>query len=323
MEQFTITHSAKAIPQRVVTNDELATFMDTSDEWIHSRTGIHSRHVVESENTSDLAIDVAQQLLKKANLAATDLDFIIVATMSPDSFSPNTASIVQGAIGATNAFAYDVSAACSGLVFAMSTAAALLTARYQRGLVIGAEVLSKIVDWDDRATAVLFGDGAAGVLMERTEQTVGLLAEDLISIGNLGHTLTAGTVANANHFAGEITPAHPYFAMDGREVYNFATREVPASLERALAQANLTADDIDLYLLHQANSRIIKSIARRFGQDIAKFPMNMEEYGNTSAASIGILLDELKEAGKVHAGQKIALVGFGGGLTLGTMLIQL
>lgn len=323
MEKFVISHSAVAVPSRVVSNDELATMMDTSDEWIYTRTGIHNRHIVTNEDTSDLAIQVAKQLLAKSGLAATDLDFIIVATMSPDSLSPNTASIVQGAIGAERAFAYDLSAACSGLVFALSTASALLTARYQRGLVIGAEVLSKLVDWQDRATAVLFGDGAAGFLLERTEAPVGLLAEDLVSIGAKAEFLTAGQLANRNAFAGELKLADPYFKMNGREVYNFAVREVPASLQRALDQTDLQADDIDVFILHQANSRIIQSIAKRFKQPLEKFPMNMAEYGNTSAASVGILLHELRANNLVHRGQKIALVGFGGGLTVGTMLIQL
>lgn len=323
MERFDITHSAVAIPERSVSNDELATIMDTSDEWIYSRTGIHRRHVVTDENTSDLAIEVAQKLLASSGLKANDLDFIIVATMSPDSLSPNTASIVQGAIGANNAFAYDISAACSGMAFAISTASALLATRYQQGLVIGAEVLSKLVDWQDRSTAVLFGDGAAGVLMSRTDKEQGLLGEDLVSLGDKGAFLTAGTLANTNAFTNAGAVADPFFKMDGREVYNFASREVPISMERALKRAELSADKIDVYIMHQANSRIVKAIAKRFGQPIEKFPMNMVEYGNTSAASIGILLHELRTSGQVESGKKIALVGFGGGLTIGTLIIQL
>jgi len=322
MERFTIVQSARVVPERVVTNDELATFMDTSDEWIQPRTGIRQRHIVSTEDTSDLAVGVATKLLNQAGLTADQLDFILVGTMSPDTLSPSVAQIVQGKIGATNAFAWDLSAACSGFVYTLSMAIALLTTRYQRGLVIGAEVLSKLVDWDDRSTAVLFGDGAAGVLLERTEAETGLLAESLKTFGERSEFLTAGQQRNANYFAGELKAADPYFKMNGREVYNFATREVPAVLNEALAKASLTPDEIDYYLLHQANGRIVSSIAKRFGQPIEKFPTNMAFYGNTSAASIGILLDELREAGTIKPGQTIAIAGFGGGLTVGALIIK-
>ena len=322
MERFTIVQSARVVPERVVTNDELATFMDTSDEWIQPRAGIRQRHIVSTEDTSDLAVGVATKLLNQAGLTADQLDFILVGTMSPDTLSPSVAQIVQGKIGATNAFAWDLSAACSGFVYTLSMASALLTTRYQRGLVIGAEVLSKLVDWDDRSTAVLFGDGAAGVLLERTEAETGLLAESLKTFGERSEFLTAGQQRNANYFAGELKAADPYFKMNGREVYNFATREVPAVLNEALAKASLTPDEIDYYLLHQANGRIVSSIAKRFGQPIEKFPTNMAFYGNTSAASIGILLDELREAGTIKPGQTIAIAGFGGGLTVGALIIK-
>ncbi|WP_134644753.1 beta-ketoacyl-ACP synthase III [Weissella cibaria] len=322
MERFTIVQSARVVPERVVTNDELATFMDTSDEWIQPRTGIRQRHIVTTEDTSDLAVGVATKLLNQAGLTADQLDFILVGTMSPDTLSPSVAQIVQGKIGATNAFAWDLSAACSGFVYTLSMASALLTTRYRHGLVIGAEVLSKLVDWDDRSTAVLFGDGAAGVLLERTVAETGLLAESLKTFGERSEFLTAGQQRNANYFAGELKVTDQYFKMNGREVYNFATREVPAVLNEALAKAGLTPDEIDYYLLHQANGRIVSSIAKRFGQPIEKFPTNMAFYGNTSAASIGILLDELREAGTIKPGQTIAIAGFGGGLTVGALIIK-
>lgn len=323
MERFTIVESAHVVPERVVTNDELATFMDTSDEWIHSRTGIHQRHIVSNESTSDLATTVAEKLLAQANLSANQLDFIIVGTMSPDYLTPSVAQQVQGRIGATNAFAFDLSAACSGFVYTLSMASKLLATKYQRGLVIGAEVLSKLVDWEDRSTAVLFGDGASGVLLQQTVEDTGLLAEALKTYGDQSEFLTASRQRNSNHFVGDIVAADPYFHMNGREVYNFATRQVPAVLSQALETAQLTANDIDVYVLHQANARIIASIAKRFGQPIDKFPTNVVNYGNTSAASIGILLDELRATGVVHQGQKIALAGFGGGLTAGALIIQL
>ncbi|MDR3241396.1 MAG: ketoacyl-ACP synthase III [Lactobacillaceae bacterium] len=322
MGNIKMTGFAKAIPTHVVTNDDLADVMETSDEWIHSRTGIHRRHVVTDENTSDLAIQVANQLLVNANIEATDLDFIIVATMSPDTMTPSVAARVQGAIGATNAFALDLGAACSGFVYGLSTANALLATNSKRGMLIGAEVLSKLLDWQDRSVSVLFGDGAAGVILERTTESAGLVSESLKTFGAQWEALTAGKMANKN-LLGEIEADDPFFHMDGRAVYGFATREVPKALNEALEKAELEADDVDLFIMHQANRRIIDSIAKRFGQPIEKFPMNMEEYGNTSAASIGIMLVELFEQNKLHAGQTIALAGFGGGLTVGAVIIKL
>lgn len=320
MEQLKIVASARQIPDRQVTNQELSTMMETDDEWIYTRTGIHQRNVVTTENTSDLASEVAKKILVKSGVSPDSIDFIIVSTMSPDSLSPSTAAIVQANIGATNAFAFDLSAACSGFVYGLSVASSLLMSRYQRGLIIGAEVLSKLVDWKDRTTAVLFGDGAAGVLVERTQDNVGLLGEELRTFGEKGDNLVAGRFANTNPFSENISPLDPYFHQNGREVYSFATREVPEALQAALETAQVTADDVDYYLLHQANARIVSSIAKRFGQSVSKFPTNMALNGNTSAASIGILLDELIESNTIHAGQTIAFAGFGGGLTVGAQI---
>ncbi|MDF7627189.1 ketoacyl-ACP synthase III [Lactobacillaceae bacterium L1_55_11] len=324
MEQLKIVATAHQVPERVVTNDELSELMDTSDEWIYPRTGIHNRHVVTDENTSDLATAVAKKLLAESGWSADDLDFIIVGTMSPDALSPHTAAIVQGNIEAGNAFAFDLNAACSGFVYGLSAASAFLSSgRYQRGMFIGAEVLSKLVDWKDRTVSVLFGDGAGGLLLERTDEPVGLIAEELQAYGDRGEAILTGRFANQNAFAGEISPLDPYFHQDGRSVYGFATREVPKVLDRALQKAGLQADDIDLYLAHQANHRIIESIAKNFGQSMDKFPTNMAEYGNTSAGSTAILLDELRQSGQVKPGMKVAFVGFGGGLAIGAQIWQL
>ena len=323
MEQAKIRASARAVPKHIVTNDDLSSLMTTNDEWIYSRTGIHQRHVSSDQDTSDLATTVAKDLLAKTGCAATDIDFIIVCTMSPDYLSPNTAALVQAAIGARNAFAFDLSAACSGFVYGLATATALLTSRYQRGIVIGAEVLSKLVDWHDRTTAVLFGDGAAGVMIERTTESTGLLIDELRTFGDADGNLVAGKFGNQSPCAKELIPTDQFFHQNGREVYGFATREVPAALEAALERAQLHPDDIDYYILHQANARIVSSIAKRFGQPSEKFPTNMADYGNTSAASIGILFDELRDNGTIQPGQKIAFAGFGGGLTVGVQIWQL
>lgn len=323
MEKMKIVATARQVPERVVTNDELTDLMDTSDEWIYPRTGIHNRHVVTDENTSDLATSVAEKLLAESGWSANDLDFIIVSTMSPDALSPHTAAIVQGNIEATNAFSFDVNAACSGFVYGLSVASAFLSSgRYQKGMFIGAEVLSKLVDWKDRTVSVLFGDGAGGVLLEKTEEPKGLLAEELQAYGDRGEAILTGRFANKNAFAGEISPLDPYFHQDGRGVYSFATREVPKVLNKALEKAGLTADDVDLYLAHQANHRIIESMAKNFGQPMEKFPTNMVEYGNTSAASTAILLDELQKTGKIKPGMTVAFVGFGGGLAIGAQIWQ-
>jgi len=315
--------TSHAVPKRRVTNSELAEMMDTSDEWIQTRTGIQQRHVVTTETTTDLAVSVANNLLAQAGWSASDIDFIIVATMSPDTMTPSVAAGVQGKIGASNAFAMDVGAACAGFIYALSVASAFLQTRHQKGLVIGSETLSRLVDWEDRRTAVLFGDGAAGVAISRSSDEVGLLAQHLESFGHQGQYLTAGQLPNNGPF-GASPALYPYtFNMDGRQVYNFATVEVPKAITNALAKARISLEEVDYFICHQANARIIQSVAQKLAQPIEKFPMNMAEYGNTSAASIGILLDELNENGTIKNGQTIVLAGFGGGLTVGAMVIRI
>ncbi|MDF7682893.1 ketoacyl-ACP synthase III [Lactobacillus sp. ESL0679] len=315
-----ITQTAHYVPPKVVTNDDLTTMMDTSDEWISSRTGIKQRHLAQGEQTSDLAVKVANHLLEKANCPAEQIDFIIVATMSPDYLTPATAAIVQGKIGAKNALAFDINAACSGFIYALALADKLLTT-YQRGIVIGAEVLSKLVDWQERSTAVLFGDGAGGVLVEQSPQQ-SLIAEDLTAYGQDGQTLTAGYQPLDSAFNQDQTAVHKhYFEMDGRAVYRFATHEVPASIERTLTKSKWQLNDVDWFILHQANGRILTSIAHHLGVAEEKFLSNVAKYGNTSAASVPLLLDEAVTAGNIKSRQKLILSGFGGGLTAATVAI--
>ncbi|WEV37145.1 beta-ketoacyl-ACP synthase III [Lactobacillus sp. ESL0677] len=315
-----ITQTAHYVPPKVVTNDDLTTMMDTSDEWISSRTGIKQRHLAQGEQTSDLAVKVANQLLEQANCPAEQIDFIIVATMSPDYLTPATAAIVQGKIGAKNALAFDINAACSGFIYALALADKLLTT-YQRGIVIGAEVLSKLVDWQERSTAVLFGDGAGGVLVEQSPQQ-SLIAEDLTAYGQDGQTLTAGYQPLDSAFNQDPVALHKhYFEMDGRAVYRFATHEVPASIDRTLAKAEWQLNDVDWFILHQANGRILTSIAHHLGVPEEKFLCNVAKYGNTSAASVPLLLDEAVTVGKIKPQQRLILSGFGGGLTAATVAI--
>lgn len=319
-----ISQVAHYLPKKIVTNDDLAQQMDTSDEWIRSRTGIRQRHVATDETTSELASQVAKKLLEKSQLDASDIDFIIVATITPDASMPSTAAMVQAAIGAKKAFAYDLVAACSGFVFALSTAEKMLASRvYKRGLVIGAETLSRSVDWSDRSTAVLFGDGAGGVLLEACEQP-SFLAEILRTDGGRAASLTAGIDQKETPFSTQ-SRQQPFIQMEGRAIFEFATRDVTATMAELLEQADMTVDCVDYFLLHQANIRILDKMARKLGVAREKFPANMDKYGNTSAASIPILLSECVESGmlRLDGSQTVLMAGFGGGLTWGTLLLQL
>jgi len=319
-----ISQVAHYVPDQVIHNDDLARIMDTSDEWISSRTGIRKRHIARDQQTSDLATKVATSLLEKSQIPAEAIDFIIVATITPDSNMPSTAARVQAAIGAHQAFAFDLSAACSGFVFALSTAEKMLASGpYQKALVIGAEVLSKTVDWSDRTTAVLFGDGAGGVLLVRDESPY-FLAESLHSDGLRGQSLTSGSIGLHSPFSDQQED-YPFLKMDGRAIFEFAIRDVTKSISKLISDQGMQSEDIDFYLMHQANYRILDKMAQKLGVSIEKFPANMMEYGNTSAASIPILLSECVEAGSIRldGSQTILMSGFGGGLTWGSLLIKL
>ena len=319
-----ISQVAHYVPEQVVTNHDLAQIMDTSDEWISSRTGIKQRHISKTESTSDLATEVAKSLLAKGSLTADQIDFIIVATITPDSMMPSTAARVQANIGAHRAFAFDLTAACSGFVFALSTAEKFLSSgQFKKGIVIGAETLSKAVDWSDRSTAVLFGDGAGGVLLEASE-TRHFLVESLYTDGSRSECLTYGQTALASPFSDqEAVPA--FLKMDGRAVFDFAIRDVTKSIQKLIADASLEAEEIDYFLLHQANNRMLDKMSKKLGVSREKIPANMMEYGNTSAASIPILLSGCVENHRIRmdGSQKILLTGFGGGLTWGTLLVTI
>lgn len=313
-----IVASASYTPEQIVTNDDLAQKMDTSDEWIYSRTGIKQRHIATTENTSDLCIKVAEKLLDEANLTPDALDFIIVATMSPDFQTPSVASMVQGAVGATKAFAFDMSVACSGFVYGLSIADKLIQGGATCGLVIGGEVLSKMIDWQDRSTAVLFGDGAGGIVLKASTQKM-ILIDDLYSDGTRFDALTSGCVTTDNQLkqAKQLSPLQ----MNGRAIFDFATREVMASTKAMLGDQLAS---VDYFLLHQANSRILDIFARKLKVPRERFLQNMQNYGNTSAATIPLLLDEAIKVGTITLGsqQKIVMTGFGGGLTWGNLLLE-
>ena len=312
-------------PQKKVSNAMLEEIMDTNDEWIKSRTGIENRHISEGEDTSILCGKAALDILGKTSISAKEIDFIIVATMTPDGSSPSTACLVQDFIGAKPVMAFDVNAACSGFIYALSIAEKLIqSGAYQYGLVLGGEVMSKIIDWQDRSTAVLFGDGAGGVLLGASETENSFLGEDIHSDGSRGDSLTAGKRAVSN-FQLEQATENGFLKMEGRAIFDFAIRSVPESIRTVVEASNSTLEDIDCIVAHQANYRILKAIAKKLKIPVEKFATNIAEYGNTSAASIPILLDELLTNGDLVLGskKKIVLTGFGGGLTWGSMLIQL
>lgn len=322
-----ITGTGSALASQAITNSDLEKIVDTSDEWIRERTGIVQRHVVhfdtekmkasetseilEKETVASLSAKAAMKALEQSGKTAESVDLIIVATCSPELMLPCCACQVQDRIGAINATAFDINAACSGFLFALETAYAYINSGiYKNALVIGAEVLSKLVDWSDRATCVLFGDGAGAAFVEKTESE----DEPHFLSFTQGANGTKGMVLSCER-TGMIQ-------MNGQEVYRFAVRQVPACIEKAVDMAQLTTQDIDWFILHQANIRIIEAVAKRLKADISKFPMNLDRVGNMSSATIPVLLDECNRAGKLKYGQKIVLSGFGAGLTYGACVLQ-
>ncbi len=308
------------LPENIVTNDDLAKIMDTSDEWIASRTGIRKRHLVKEETTAQMSAEAAKQALKEAGLKAEELDLIIVGTLSGDYVTPSTACEVQAMIGADKAVAFDVNAACSGFMFAMNTAYAFIQSGiYQNALVIGAEILSRLMDWNDRSTCVLFGDGAGAAVV--TADKKGLLGFVQGSDGAKGMVLACKNRLNNNPLIkNSVEPDHVF--MDGQEVYKFAVSTVPASIQAVLEEAGLEVSDIKYFLLHQANIRIIQSVAKRLKADINRFPTTLEHCGNISAASVPILLDEVNKKGMLQRGDKLVMAGFGAGLTWSAAVIE-
>lgn len=323
MYESKIAAFAKYVPENVVTNDDLSKIVETSDEWIFSRTGIKERRISLSENTSVLCAKAAEKAILKAGLSPEDIELIIVATMSSDFATPSAACVVQKLIGAKNAFAFDVSAACSGFIFALSSADKFIkTGAHKNALVIGGETLSKTVDWSDRGTCVLFGDGAGACVITQGNGR-GIIAEDLHSDGEKYQSLTASYNPVCNAFCENSDDGLKWLKMDGREIFNFATRKVPENINNVLKKANLSLDDIKYIVPHQANSRIVEIIAKKLKLPMDRFFINMNKYGNTSAASIPIALSEMFEQGLLEEKDIIIITGFGGGLTWGSSIIEI
>ena len=306
------------LPEKVVTNFDLAERMETNDEWIVSRTGIRQRHIAVEESTAGMAAEAARRALSCAGMTAGELEMILLATVSPDHIVPSAACEVQAMLGAVNAVAIELNAACSGFVFALNTAQAYIRAGiYSRILVIGVETLSKLVDWTDRSTCILFGDGAGAAVVTASENR-GIQDFIQFSDGAKGEALLCDAKPLRNLFAHQ-EPAQEFVKMDGQEVFKFAVRRVSESIDQLLERNGLTAGDIGCYVLHQANARIIASVIKHLKADADKFPMNVERCGNTSGASVPLLLDELSRAGRLREGDRVIMSGFGGGLTWGSI----
>jgi 3-oxoacyl-[acyl-carrier-protein] synthase III len=315
------------VPSKVITNHDLEQIVDTQDEWIRTRTGIEERHVAAApqETSASLGILAARKALDVADIHPNKIDLIICATSSPEHIFPATASIIQDGLGASNAGAFDLSAACSGFVYALSMARGhILAGDAEYVLVIGAETLSRIVDWTDRGTCVLFGDGAGAVLVAASNVPGGIMATVLGSDGSGADLLTVPAGGSAMPSTLEtVSNGSHYIKMDGRAVFRFATRVMAEATTQVLAKAGLTVQDVDLVIPHQANQRIIQnSVLKQLQIPEEKVFINLQKYGNTSTASIPIALCEAIEAGKVKPGDKLVFVGFGGGLSWGACAIE-
>ncbi len=319
-----VTGWGKYVPSKILTNADLEQMVDTSDEWIVTRTGIRERHIVgPGETNSTISVAAARQALDVAGLMPKDVDLIIVATSSPDHFLPSVASEVQYQLGA-ECPAFALVAGCTGFVYALATAHQFIAAgSYQRVLVVGSEVISMFVNWEDRDTCVLFGDGAGAVVLEASSQPGGVQSFVLGSDGSGGKHLIVRGGGSAYPMSHEMVEDKAmYIEMNGREVFKFATRVMGEATLQAIERAGLTLDDIDLLIPHQANLRIIQLAARHLGLPMEKFVVNLDRYGNTSAASIPIALVEALEEGRIRDGMNICMVGFGGGLTWAAAVVR-
>jgi len=321
-----ITGYGSFAPAKTLSNDELGKMVDTSDEWISTRTGIKTRHITsDSESTAMLATEAAKKALAQANLDPGELDIIIVATVTPEMVFPSTASFVQRALGADKAWVFDLAAACSGFIYGLSIVQQFIeSGRYKNALVIGAETLSKIVDWTDRTSCILFGDGAGAFVLEASEDgRKGLIYSTLHSDGDRWEALHCKAYGSRYPASRELQdPKMIYMQIKGREVYQQAIRRIVETVESSLKACDLTLDDIGMMISHQMNARIIESVAKRLELPDEKVFINISEYGNTSAASVPIAFDECARTGIIKRGDIIILVVFGAGLTWGANVLE-
>ena len=311
------------MPERVLTNDTLTALVDTSDEWIVQRTGIHQRHMAVRQSTADLAVPAAQRAVADAGITPEEIDLIIACTATPDSYTPTLSCRIQAAIQANNAFAFDLSAACSGFVYAADAADCYIRAgRAKTVLVVCAETLSRIVDYTDRTTCCLFGDGAGAAVFQYSETEEGILQTYMRADGSRGDALIAQALPTEDPLQKRDNTRH-YLQMNGKEVFRFTGRAVPEAIDHVLQKSGLHEEQIEWIVPHQANLRIVDMICRRYGLRKEQVYVNIQQYGNTSSASIPIALDEMKRKGMLLKGQYVILTGFGGGLTYGAVLMKL
>jgi len=312
------------VPEKRVTNGELESIVDTSDQWITSRTGIAERRVSTGEKTSQIALKAAQRAIEKAGIKPDEIDLIILATITPDFFTPSTASLVQADLGLKDIPSFDISAGCTGFIYGLQIADQFIkSGQSQCALVIGAEILSKVLDWNDRNTCVLFGDGAGAVVLKRSRRK-GIVSTYTGSQGDLKGFLTIPAVSVKNPFFTNQskTENRSYMFMNGKEIFKFATHIMLKSIQMILRDNQLTIHDINYIVPHQANFRIIDNVAKKLKVPPEKFYKNMDHFGNTSAASIPLALDEMVEKKMIRNGDRIIMVGFGGGLTWGSILLN-
>lgn len=322
----TVTGWGMYVPPKIVTNDDLAAYLDTSDEWIRTRTGIRERRVAgPGETTSSMGARAARDAMRVARVAPDDVDLVLVATGTADyPTMPSTASLIQEGLGLRRAGALDLGAACTGFVYALATADSFIRSRNAECvLVIGSETYSRILDWEDRSTCILFGDGAGAVVVQPSHGDGGVLALTLGSDGGRAGMLTVPAGGSSRPATRETVDQRlHYVTMDGKGVFRFSVEVVPAMTRAALAKACLAVEDVDLFIAHQANARILQATAKALNAPIERFFMNLDRYGNTSAASIPIAVAEAAESGVLKEGDVVALLGFGGGLTWGAAVLR-
>ena len=314
-----IVGTGSYLPRKIVTNDDLAGQMDTTDEWIRTRTGIRQRHIAEpSQTSSDLGLEASRAALAAARIAPQEIDLIIVATATPDYIFPSTACIMQAKLGIKGCAAFDIQAVCSGFVYALAIADKLIRSGQHRcALVVGAEVYSRILDWKDRGTAVLFGDGAGAVIL-RADSKPGIMASALHADGSYVDILSVP----GNVCGGKIVGS-PFLQMDGQAVFKFAVKVLDEVARETLAMCNLTPSDVDWLIPHQANVRILEATAKKLGIDLSKLVVTVDRHGNTSAASVPLALDLAIRDGRIKPGHKVMLQGVGGGFTWGASLVEM
>jgi 3-oxoacyl-[acyl-carrier-protein] synthase-3 len=315
-----ILSTGKALPELIVENQRLTELVETDNQWIIERTGIESRHIATKETGVDLAVAAAREAL--GDMDKDSVGLLLAATVSPDALVPSTAALIKRELGLDNAVAYDLNAACSGFIYGLWNAEALMkTHGIRRALVVGVERLSRVTNWEDRGTCILFGDGAGCAVLELSEEKSGILSSFVKNYDDVNNSLTIGMQYLKTPFADD-GKKEQYIHMNGTQVFRFAVGAIGEAMDAVLQKAGLTADDVKYYVPHQANMRIIQSAAQRMKQPLEKFQVNIRTTGNVSAASIPMALADLMESGKVQPGDKIMLVGFGGGLTAGAVLFE-